>query len=130
MDCSRSSVGGSVVKPLRHLARQEGRLLVVLGVPASTPWWTFVPLLPPLVPPTVSKRLRGRLLLAPRRGDPVVRAVFLLLQVVIPAMTLQSHSLRLEVAAVQLQFHFLCACSLRVLGSPSAPARGPAVDVF
>jgi hypothetical protein len=36
-----------------------------------------------------------------------------LLQVVIPAMTMQSHSLRLEVAAVQQQFHLRRASPLR-----------------
>jgi hypothetical protein len=58
--------------------------------------------------------MRGRLLLAPRQGDPAVRAVFLLLQVVIPVMVLQPHSLRLKVAAVQQQFHLLRASPLRV----------------
>jgi hypothetical protein len=38
-----------------------------------------------------------------------LEAVFLLHQVVIPAMTLRPHSLRLEVAAVQQQFHLLHA---------------------
>jgi hypothetical protein len=55
---SCSSTGGSVIKPLRHLARQEGGLGVSL------------------------------------------EAMLLLLQVVVPVMTLWLHSLRLEVAAV------------------------------
>jgi hypothetical protein len=48
----------------------------------------FIPLWPPLIPPVVSRRLRERLLLAPEWGDPVVRIVFPLLQVIIPVMTL------------------------------------------
>jgi hypothetical protein len=40
-------------------------------------------------------------------------AMLLLLHVVIPAMTLQSHSLRLEVAAVQQQLHLLCGFTPR-----------------
>jgi hypothetical protein len=40
------------------------------------------------------------LLLAPGRGDPTVHAVFLLLQVIIPAIMLRPHSLSLEVAIV------------------------------
>jgi hypothetical protein len=39
---------------------------------------------------------------------------FLLLQVVIPAMTLRPHSLRLKMAVVQQQFHLLRAPPLRV----------------
>jgi hypothetical protein len=35
-----------------------------------------------------------------------LEVMLLLLQVLVPAMTLQLHSLRLEVAAVQQQFHF------------------------
>jgi hypothetical protein len=46
-----------------------------------------------------------------------LEAVFLLLQVIIPVMTLRPHSLRLEVATVQQQFHLLRASSLRVLSS-------------
>jgi hypothetical protein len=38
-----------------------------------------------------------------------LEAVLLLLYVVVPAMTLQPHSLRLEVAAVQQQLHLLHA---------------------
>jgi hypothetical protein len=38
-----------------------------------------------------------------------LEAVLLLLYVVIPVMTLQPHSLRLEVAAVQQQLHILRA---------------------
>jgi hypothetical protein len=34
--------------------------------------------------------------------------MLLLLQVIIPVMTLRLHSLRLEVAAVQQQLHLLC----------------------
>jgi hypothetical protein len=75
--------------------------MIVIGVLASRPWWRFVPLLPPLIPPAVSRRLRERLPLAPRWGDPIMRAVFLLLQVVIPVMTLWPHRMRLKVAAVQ-----------------------------
>jgi hypothetical protein len=47
------------------------------------------------------QEIEGRLLLAPRRGNPVVNVVFLLLQVVIPAMTLLLHRLRLKVVVVQ-----------------------------
>jgi uncharacterized protein YggT (Ycf19 family) len=57
--CSYSGTIESVVKPLRHLARQVGGL------------------------------------------DVSLEAMLLLLQVVVPAMTLRFHSLRLEVAAVQ-----------------------------
>jgi hypothetical protein len=39
---------------------------------------------------------------------------FPLLQVVIPVMTLRPHNLRLEVVALQLQFHLLRASPLRV----------------
>jgi hypothetical protein len=43
--CSCSSTGGSVIKPLQHLAHQEGGLLVFGSChhswfPASSPWWT------------------------------------------------------------------------------------------
>jgi hypothetical protein len=41
-------------------------------------------------------------------------AVFLLLQVIIPAMTLRPHSVRLEVAIVQQQLHLLCASPLQI----------------
>jgi hypothetical protein len=41
-----------------------------------------------------------------------LEAVFLLLQVVIPVMTLWPYSLRLKVAAVQQQFHLLCISPL------------------
>jgi hypothetical protein len=37
-----------------------------------------------------------------------LEAMLLLLQVVVPAMMLQLHRLRLEVAAVQQQLHILC----------------------
>jgi hypothetical protein len=57
-DCSYSGTGGSVIKPLRHLVRQEGGLGVSL------------------------------------------EAMLLLLYVVVPARTLQLHSLRLKVAAI------------------------------
>jgi hypothetical protein len=63
--CSCSSTGGSVTKPLRHLACQVGGL------------------------------------------DISLEAMLLLLQVVVPTMTLRIHSLRLEVAAVQQQLHLL-----------------------
>jgi hypothetical protein len=66
VDCSCSGTGESVVKPLQHLARQEGGLGVSL------------------------------------------EAMLLLLQVIVPAMTLRLHSLRLEMAAVQQQLHLLC----------------------
>jgi hypothetical protein len=54
-----------------------------------------------------------------------MRAVFLLLQVVIPVMMLQPHSLRLKVAAVQQQFHLLRTSPLRVyfLRRLRAPTR-------
>jgi hypothetical protein len=74
----------------------------------------FIPLWPPLIPPVVSRRLRERLLLAPEWGDPVVRTLFPLLQVIIPVMTLRPHSLRLKVAIVQQEFHFLRASPLWV----------------
>jgi hypothetical protein len=77
--------------------------------------WTFIPLLLPLIPPAMSRRLRGRLLLAPWWDDPAVRAVlFLLLKVVIPMMMLRPHCLRLEVAVVQQQFHILRTSPLQV----------------
>jgi hypothetical protein len=45
---------------------------------------------------------------APGRGfDVSLEVMLLLLQVIIPAMTLQLHNLRLEVAAVQQQLHLL-----------------------
>jgi hypothetical protein len=52
----------------------------------------------------------------PERGGLYVslKVVFLLLQVVILVMMLQPHSLRLEVAVVQQQFHLLCASPLQV----------------
>jgi hypothetical protein len=37
----------------------EMGIFIVLGVPASTPWWTFISLLPPLILPVVSRRLKG-----------------------------------------------------------------------
>jgi hypothetical protein len=43
-----------------------------------------------------------------------LEAVFLLLQGVIPVMTLWPHSLRLEVTAVQQQFYLLRASPLQV----------------
>jgi hypothetical protein len=46
------------------------------------------------------QKTEGRLLLAPRQGDPVVHVVFLLLQVIILAMELRPHSLRLKVATI------------------------------
>jgi hypothetical protein len=64
--CSCSSTGESVVKPLRHLTRQEGGVGVSLEV------------------------------------------MLLLLQVVVPTMTLRLHSMRLEVAVVQQQVYLLC----------------------
>jgi hypothetical protein len=41
-----------------------------------------------------------------------VEAMLLLLQVVVPAMTLWLHSLRLEVVVVQQQLHLLCGFTL------------------
>jgi hypothetical protein len=66
MGCSCNSTDESVIKSLRHLARQEGGL------------------------------------------DVSRKAMLLLLHAVVPVMTLQSHSLRLEVAAVKQQLHLLC----------------------
>jgi hypothetical protein len=43
-----------------------------------------------------------------------MRAVLLLLQVIIPTMTLRPHILRLEVVVVQQRFHLLRASPLRV----------------
>jgi hypothetical protein len=45
----------------------------------------------------------------PGRGiDVSLKAMLLLLHVVVPMMTLEPHSLRLEVAAVQRQLYLLC----------------------
>jgi hypothetical protein len=63
------------------------------------------------------------LLLAPRQGDPTVCAVFLPLQVIIPMMMLCPHNLRLEVAAVQQQFHLSRASPLQVY--PRRQLRAP-----
>jgi hypothetical protein len=69
MGCSYSGVGGSVVKPIQYLTRQEGGVFIVLGVSASSPWRTFTPLLPPLTPLSMRGRLRERLLPALGRDD-------------------------------------------------------------
>jgi hypothetical protein len=49
----------------------------------------------------MSRRLKERLLLTLGQGDPAMRTVFLLVQVIIPTMMLRPHSLRLEVTAIQ-----------------------------
>jgi uncharacterized membrane protein len=41
-----------------------------------------------------------------------LKVMLLLLQVVVPVMTLRLHSLRLEVTGVQQQFHLLCGFTL------------------
>jgi hypothetical protein len=48
---------------------EEGELFIILGVSASSPWWTFTLLLPPLIPLTMRGRLWERLLPTPGQDD-------------------------------------------------------------